>query len=133
MTGLPTSTALALKLWQASKIQGHRNPFGKSLLDYTVAELDFVLEMAAIDSPKEYVFKRGEIASDGSHVPAAKAAWVNALRGGALAGYLKGIPFKMVAAYHKRTKPGAVRDTKGGGMKPGIRKPTKAPPPAGKK
>lgn len=115
-TGLPTSTALAGKLWQAAKIQGHKNPFGKTLLEYTVPELDFVLEMEALDNPKGFVFKRGGISTDGSHVTEAKAAWASVLRGAALTRYLSGIPFKAVQAYRAR-----VSGAQAAGMKPGIR------------
>lgn len=113
--GLPTTVALALKLWQAAKIQGHKNPFGKPLPEYTVAELDFVLEMEARDNPKEFVFVRDGESSDGSHVTEAKAAWVGVLRGKSLAKRLSGIPFSKVAAYHARRVGGAR------GMTPGVR------------
>ena len=118
-TGLPTTTALARKVWQAAKIQGHRDPFGKKLLDYTVAELDFVLEMEALDKPDEYVFERGGIASNNAHVPHNKAAWASVLRGTALAKFFSGIPFGPVAAYHARQQAGA--------MMPGIRERVAAP------
>lgn len=126
--GLPTTTALAGKLWQAAKIQGHKNPFGKALLDHTVAELDFVLEMEALDNPKGYVFKRGGVSSDGSHVPEAKAAWASALRGSALARYLSGIPFKAVQAYRERVA-STTANRGQAGMKPGIKE-GKVPPSA---
>ena len=96
-----------------AKIQGHRNPFGKALLDYTEAELDFVLEMEALDNPKTHVFQRGGVATDGSHIPVLKAAWASLRSGKALDAFFAGIPFAMVAAARARRAQG--------GMIPGIK------------
>ena len=63
----------------ASVIQGHRNPFGKSLTDYTVPELDFVLEMAARDEPERFTFTRAGTAS--VRQPEALARWQDTLAG----------------------------------------------------
>ncbi|MDA8249169.1 MAG: hypothetical protein M0Z28_08315 [Rhodospirillales bacterium] len=117
-TGLPTTTLLARKLWQAAKIQGHKNPFGKALIDYNPAELDFVLEMEALDNPREFRFEREGVASDGSHNAAVRAAWASALTGRSLAQSLSGIAFDAVARW--RARRGGQ-----GGLKPGIR--TRAP------
>ena len=105
-------------MWQAAKIQGHKNPFGKPLVEYNPAELDFVLEMEALDNPREYRFERDGVASDGAHNAAVKAAWASALTGRSLAQSLSGIAFDAVAKW--RAKRGGQ-----GGLKPGIR--TRAP------
>jgi hypothetical protein len=72
---------MARKLWLASRIQGHRNPFGKPLIEYSMAQLDFVLEMAAIDEPDMYSFVRRGVPSGVSLKPRAFAGWTNVLMG----------------------------------------------------
>ncbi len=63
----------------ASVIQGHRNPFGKPLTEYTVPQLDFVLEMAAADEPERFTFVRG--GTEAPRRPEALALWKDALVG----------------------------------------------------
>lgn len=101
----------------AAKIQGHRNPFGKALPDYTVAQLDFVLEMAALDEPDRYSFTRDGKETGRSTSTAALASWTDTLKGPLLARYLEQIGIgagnRAVAAYlaRKRTglRPGLTR------------------------
>jgi hypothetical protein len=69
----------------ASVVQGHRNPFGKSLTEYTTAQLDFVLEMASIDEPGKWVFTRS---GEEENRPKAMATWRDVLSGGALMRFL---------------------------------------------
>jgi hypothetical protein len=78
--------ALAEKLWLASKIQGHRNPFGKSLTEYTPLELDFVLEMAARDDPEHLTFVRRGASKPVAHE--IEAAWDTFYTGPARVRYL---------------------------------------------
>jgi hypothetical protein len=114
--GIPTNDPLARKLWIASVIQGHRNPFGKALRDYTVAELDFVLEMAALDDPEHYSFSRAG-AKDAP--AAAMTGWVNVLREPLKQRYLELIGvaqgIRSVAAWQARAT---------GGLKPGFSRKT---------
>ena len=117
--GLPTTTRLAVKLWQVAKIQGHKNPFGKPLLDYNEAELDFVLEMEAKDNPGAYVFERAGVASDGSHQPAILAAWAAVKRGKLLDRMFANLPFAEVAERREKLNP--VIQTPQAGMTPGLR------------
>jgi len=70
---------MAIKLWQVSKIQGHRNPWGKPLTELNAAQLDFILEMEAQDNPRKVVFYRDGKASDGSHKVIEDAAWHDVL------------------------------------------------------
>ena len=100
-------------MWLASKIQGHRNPFGKPLTEYNHAELDFILEMSAIDDPESYVFHRGgDVPLSPSQV---SAAWFKVLRGKALLRHTLGqaieVANKAVEAFNGRFT---------GGLKPGI-------------
>jgi hypothetical protein len=103
---------LAAKLWTVAKIQGHKNPFGKPIDQYNVAELDFILEMEARDNPDAYRFRRNGIPTDGSHLPEVKAAWMNVLRGNAQKTLTAGIAFDAVKTYRER---------KQGGLTPGLR------------
>ena len=96
-------------------IQGHRNPFGKALRDYTVAELDFVLEMAAIDTPDQYTFSRAGSPAGRSEAPIAMASWMSVLREPLKQQYLERVGvaqgIRSVAMW---------RATQGGGLKPGF-------------
>ena len=75
------------KLWIASRILGGHapgGPFGKPLPQYTMAELDFVLEMAARDDPEHFTFIRG--GRDPRKAQGeARAAWFRVLKGKARA------------------------------------------------
>lgn len=64
----------------AAVIQGHRNPFGKPLPEYSVAELDFVLEMAARDEPERWQFVRADKPADNAQ-PQTMAQWHNVMAG----------------------------------------------------
>lgn len=48
---------LAKKLWQASRVL-NTSPFSPELLHHSEVQLDFILEMHALDNPKELVFER---------------------------------------------------------------------------
>lgn len=72
-------------------IQGHRNPFGKALRDYSIAELDFVLEMASLDEPERYSFTRSGKQAGVKEAPAAMATWLNVLTGALRDRYLERI------------------------------------------
>ena len=109
--GLSTRDPLARKLWLASRILGGHapgGPFGKALPDYTVAELDFVLEMAAQDDPDRYSFTR---ASGPPAAPTVLAKWSDTLMGNALMRYLErtGIASgqRALDAYRKRQAAGS--------------------------
>ena len=73
-------------MWLASVIQGHRNPFGKPLCEYTTAELDFVIEMASIDDPDHIVFRRGGVDQKQAETEA-RAKWIDVLAGPMLRAY----------------------------------------------
>jgi hypothetical protein len=96
-------------------IQGHRNPFGKALRDYTIAELDFVLEMAAIDNPDQYTFSRGGTPAGRSDAPVAMAGWMSVLKEPLLQRYLERVGvaqgIRAVAAWKAKQT---------GGLKPGF-------------
>jgi len=66
-------------------MQGHKNPFGKPLNEYTVAELDFVLEMSAIDDPDHWTFVRAS--KHATTTPKALARWIDVLAGPLAAQY----------------------------------------------
>jgi hypothetical protein len=79
-------------LWLASKILGGHaagGPFGKPLPEYSTVELDFVLEMAAIDDPERYTFTRGGKVSGVSELVKELADWTKCLEGAALERYLR--------------------------------------------
>ena len=100
---------MARKLWLASVIQGHRNPFGKPLTEYTVPQLDFVLEMASIDEPDSWRFVRA--GADGTPKSAAMAQWNDALTGAARNVLMAATGFAQaiggIAAWRSRHAPGA--------------------------
>lgn len=76
----------------ASKILGSHTtggPFGKPLPEYSAMELDFVLEMAAIDDPERYTFVRGGKVSGVSEMVQELADWTKCLEGPALERHLK--------------------------------------------
>lgn len=82
---------MARKLWLASKILGgHANggPFGKPLSEYSLIEIDFVLEMAAIDEPDRYSFVRNGKVSGVSQITQDLAEWTKCLEGPALARHM---------------------------------------------
>lgn len=103
MKGIATTNALARKLWLASTIQGHRNPFGKPLLEYNMAQLDFVLEMMALEQPERYSFVRSESSGTSS---ASMAKWTDVLKGAVLTRFMERIglvtAMQNFAAYQKR-------------------------------
>jgi hypothetical protein len=86
--GIPVTDRLAKKLWLASKIQGHRNPFGKPLIEYSVAQLDFILEMAALDEPDRYSFVRESTTTSPGASAATLASWADVLSGTLQAAYM---------------------------------------------
>jgi hypothetical protein len=93
-------------VWLASKILGSHTaggPFGKPLAEYSAVELDFVLEMAAIDEPERYTFVRDGKVSGVSQVAQELADWTKCLEGPALARHLANsfVP----PAWTKRPKP----------------------------
>ena len=77
--GLPSQHPLLRKLWLVAKIQGHKNPFSPELLRLNVAQIDFVLEMAALDEPDRYHFHRKGRAAPPQ--PETTAAWFDAAYG----------------------------------------------------
>jgi len=99
----------------AAKLQGHKNPWGKPLVECSLAEIDFILEMEAIDNPKEFQFYR----SGQSTVPPPAAhsmtAWANVLRGEALMRFMTGRWSPKATARSE-----AMRNTSMSGMKPGV-------------
>ena len=71
----------------ASRILGGHaagGPFGKPLPEHTAAELDFILEMGALDDPDRYTFLRGgrDLRRAASET---RAAWFSVSAGSALA------------------------------------------------
>lgn len=94
-------------------VQGHRNPFGKPLAEHTVPELDFVLEMAALDDPERWKFER---AGDGS-VPRSDAMsrWRDSLAGRALTELMS-----VTGATAARAGIERWRNRRMGGMRPGL-------------
>ena len=108
---MSTQSPLLRKLWLASVIQGHRNPFGKPLPDYTIAELDFVLEMAAQDDPERYSFRRaGQPENVRKAASEIAAAWLNVRAGAALKKHMAASGFAaamdMANKWYSRKKPG---------------------------
>ena len=97
----------------ASVVQGHRNPWGKPLAEHTVAELDFVLEQAALDEPDRWSFIRG--GRKGATSTAAMAKWSDALGGSLFRRYLERTGLTRgianIANWKRR---------QGGGLKPGL-------------
>lgn len=104
-----------MKLWQAAKIQGHRNPFGKPLIEYTMVELDFVLEMAALDDPDKWTFQRI------GHAPAVAskslASWTSRLAGKALTRFMLRTG---IARANKGVAAWEARRSMGGRLRPGL-------------
>lgn len=83
-SGIPTKSPLAQKLWTASRILGDHiagGPFGKPLIDYTHLELDFVLEMAALDEPDKYTFLRNGKPTNVGGSSATLTQWADVLDG----------------------------------------------------
>jgi hypothetical protein len=58
------------------------------LIDHTAIELDFILEMAAIDEPERFTFVRGGKVSGISETARELADWTKCLEGAALARHL---------------------------------------------
>ncbi len=81
--------------------------------DYNIAELDFVLEMAALDTPEQYTFNRE--GRDGIKAPVAMAQWLDVLQGSLKARYLARIglasALETTAAWKAR---------QGSGLQPGL-------------
>lgn len=75
-----------------------------------MAQLDFVLEMAALDEPDRYSFVRDGKASGRSEVPAAMAAWTDTLKGALRTRYLEQLGINTAnrarAAYAARRRTG---------------------------
>jgi hypothetical protein len=71
-------------LWQVSRILGDHTPggpFGKPLTEYSVQQLDFVLEMAAKDEPDKWTFVRP---NDAPVRSVSMSRWNDVLSGAAL-------------------------------------------------
>lgn len=102
-------------------IQGHRNPFGKPLADYTTAEMDFVLEMAALDEPDRWTFVRDGQRAGASDVPKARAEWHGVLGGRLAVDYMLRTG---IAAGNANVA--AWRARQGGGLRPGLSRGGKA-------
>jgi hypothetical protein len=115
--GLSTENPLARKLWLASRIQGHSNPFGKALVDYSVAELDFVLEMASLESPPLCDFQRaGALRITQAAI---NAAWHDVRSGKALqesaVGKAADLAARIAAAWGRKNSGGLVPGMSKGG------------------
>jgi hypothetical protein len=112
---------MAKKLWQVATIQGHHNPFLPDLLALNEAQLDFILEMWAVDNPKRGRFVR-EGKSPGMTEAKARARWADVLRGPALAAYLaQHMPSQAVL---QRLRNAGTRR-----VRPMVRQPAKPPVP----
>lgn len=94
-------------------VQGHRNPFGKPLVEHTMPELDFVLEMAAIDDPDRWTFTRA--GADTAPRSEAMSRWRDSLAGKALVELMS-----LTGATAARAGIERWRNRKSGGMKPGL-------------
>jgi len=79
--GLQTGNPLLSTLWRVASIQGHYNPFHPDLMAMNMAQLYFILEMYALDNPKEYTFTRHGKAEESEVL----AAWKGVLKDNALA------------------------------------------------
>lgn len=97
----------------ASVVQGHRNPFGKPLAEHTVPELDFVLEMAAIDDPERWTFHRG--GEDATPQSESMSRWRSSLAGSALAELMS-----LTGATAARAGIERWRNRRSMGLRPGI-------------
>lgn len=86
-SGLPTKTPLAEKLWRASRIL-NVSPFDAGLLAHTEPQIDFIIEMYAIEHPRELKFTRPGNVDDGLAVSIAQRDWANVLTGEALRDFL---------------------------------------------
>lgn len=111
---------MAKKLWQVSRLLGDRSPFDPYVLDHNEAQLDFILEMYALENPRRARFVRPDQPSEGLKHSQAQARWVDVLRGSALQEYLSHkIIMKNV---RRRVPPGTAPE-------PMRRKPYRRPPP----
>jgi hypothetical protein len=99
----------------AAVIQGHRDPFGKKLSEYTTAQLDFVLEMAAVDEPERWVFQRG--GEDRKAHAESLAKWRDALAGRAL---MEVLNLSGATAARAGIAAWKSRRMGGSGMRPGL-------------
>jgi hypothetical protein len=104
----------------ASRILGEHvagGPFGKPLPDYTVPELDFVLEMAALDEPDRWKFTR--VGQEPQTLGAGMIGWREVLAGEALREFDertgKARAMQGLARARART-----RRNPTGGMRPGL-------------
>lgn len=67
-------------MWRASRIVGGITPFSDELLNLTIPQIDFIIEMGAQDDPSLGTFQRmGEIKTVSE--PERLAAWHKVLRG----------------------------------------------------
>lgn len=98
----------------ASVVQGHRDPFGRKLIDYNIPQLDFVLEMAALDEPDRWTFVRGGKGASVS-APESMARWKDVL-GGSLLGRFMG----MIGATKGMANVAAWRKRQARGFTPGV-------------
>jgi hypothetical protein len=94
-------------------MQGHKNPFGKPLNEYSVAELDFILEMSALDDPEHWTFIRA--AKQAVSTPKALARWIDVLAGPLAAQYQAYIGITAGLDNVRRW-----RARKAGGLQPGL-------------
>lgn len=100
-------------------MQGHKNPFGKPLNEYTIAELDFVLEMSAIDDPDNWTFVRGSKQSETTSKSLAR--WFDVLAGPLFDQYQRYMGITAGLDNVRRW-----RARQGGGLKPGLSRGGKA-------
>jgi hypothetical protein len=115
-------------LWLASKVLGSHvagGPFGKPLTDYTVAELDFVLEMGALDEPNRFTFTRGGRDPTRAAVDM-HTAWMRVRTGAALTRQFDG---EGITAANERLAAYRRRGGYQGGLKPGVTRGGKPVPP----
>jgi hypothetical protein len=87
-SGIPTQTPLAQKLWQVSRLLGDRSPFDPYILEHNEAQLDFILEMYALENPRRARFIRPGQVTEGLKRSQSQARWVDVLRGPALQEWL---------------------------------------------
>lgn len=60
--GINTDTNLAKKLWRVARILGERSPFDDYILNHSVVQMDFILDMYSKDRPEELKYtKAGEV------------------------------------------------------------------------
>lgn len=88
--------------------------------DYTVAQLDFVLEMASLDEPDQYTFTRADRPHGRAEIPVAMTRWNDVLRGRLQQQYLErlglGNAVRAVTEWRARQH----QQTAGAGLRPGL-------------